>query len=373
MMPGIEKKGGSFADHNESAEARGSQRGMAVIMALSMVLLLASAALELHMSERSNLLNAAALRDRLTLEQTAAAGVHAAMALLIKDRLESETDSLQEDWADPDILAGLAEEIPFEQGTLEVHITDEMGKIQINSLVRFPEGRHFNEAQHRMWERFASGLLAMQEDLDESAVTTIINSIKDWLDSGDDDAITGLSGAESDYYESLDPPYSAKNGPFDDLSEVRLVKGITPEIFNGVGGTAGLGAYVTVYGAEAAGDEGFTFPGRININTAELPVLAALLPIEAAGLAPMIVEYRAALSGNQFSHDLTNVNWIKNVPGLSEVQIDPSLVTVSSNMFRIVAVARLDEARSAVTAVVQRLRPSETEPWQCKILNWKTQ
>ncbi len=48
----------------------------------------------------------------------------------------------------------------------------------------------------------------------------IINSLKDWLDSGDDDAITGLSGAESDYYEGLEPPYSCKNGPMDNLGEV---------------------------------------------------------------------------------------------------------------------------------------------------------
>jgi general secretion pathway protein K len=371
MTPRIEKKGGSPADHR--AVTRDPQRGMAVIMALSVVLLLVAASLELHISERSNLLNAAALRDRLTLEQTAAAGVHAAMALLIKDRLESETDSLQEDWADPDTLAALAEEIPFEQGKLEVQIIDELGKIQINALVRFPEGRQFNEPQRQLWERFSSGLLSMQEEVDESAVPTIINSVKDWLDSGDDDAVTGLSGAESDYYEALDPPYACKNGPFDDLSEVRLVKGITPEIFNGAGGTAGLGAYMTIYGAEASGDARFTFPGKININTAELPVLTALLPPEAAGFAPLIAEYRTALSGNQFTHDLTNINWIKNVPGLADVHIDSSLITVSSTIFRIVASASLDGAQNSVTAVVHRLRPSETEPWQCKILNWKTQ
>lgn len=350
-----------------------TQRGMAVIMALAVVLLLVGAALELHMNERSNLLNTAALRDRLTLEQMAAAGVHAAMALLVKDRLESESDSLQEDWADPETLAALAEEIAFEQGKLEVHIFDELGKIQINSLVRFPEGRQFNESQRQMWERFASNLLTAHEDLDESAVPTIINSIKDWLDSGDDEAVTGLSGAESDYYETLDPPYACKNGPFDDLSEVRLVKGITPEIFSGAGGTAGLGAYVTPYGAEASGDQKFTFPGKININTAELPVLTALLPNEAGDFAPLIVEYRAALSGSQFTHDLTNINWIKNVPGLADVNIDPALISVSTTIFRIVAVAALGDAQTSITAVVQRLRPSETEPWQCKVLNWKTQ
>jgi general secretion pathway protein K len=350
-----------------------SKRGMAVIMALAVVLLLVGAALEMHMNERANMFNAALMRDRLTLEQMAASAVHLAMALLIKDRLQSQTDSLQEDWADPETLQSLMDEIPFERGKVQVRIYDEMAKIQINALVAFPEGRQFNEPQRQLWERFAAGLVSTQEKLDESAVPTIINSVKDWLDSGDDDAITGLTGAESDYYESLDPSYECKNGPFDDLSEVRLVKGITPELFTGAGGGAGLGAYITTYGAEEAKGKGFTYNGKININTAELPVLAALLPPEAAGFAPLIVEYRSAVSGSKFTNDLTSPNWYRNVPGLADVRIDPALIAVSSNFFRIVAIAEMEGVSTTVTAVVQRMRASEMEPWQCKVLNWKTE
>jgi len=61
--------------------------------------------------------------------------------------------------------------------------------------------------------------------------SAIINSIKDWLDSGDDDAITGLSGAESAYYQDLDPPYPCRNGPFPHLGELALLKGVTAELF----------------------------------------------------------------------------------------------------------------------------------------------
>ena len=345
-----------------------SQKGMAVVMALAVVLLVASAALELHINERTNLLDAAAMRDRMTLDQMAASGVNLAMAVLIKDRLDSESDSLQEDWADPETMAALVEQIPFEKGKLEVKIYDEMAKIQINALVKFPEGTQFNEKQRQLWERFANNLLSMYEllgdeapDIEETDALTIINSIKDWIDS-DEDIITGLNGAESDYYEELDPPYKCKNAPFDDLSEVRLVKGITPELFSGIAGATGLGNYITVYGAEKVNDRQFTYPGKVNINTAELPVLKVLMPSENEDFADLLIEYREALSGTQYTNDVTNINWYKNVPGFNGITIDPDLITVSSSVFRIVA-----------TAIVQRERDSESAPWTCKVLNWKTE
>ena len=356
-----------------------ANRGMAVVMALSVILLMATTALELHTNERANMLNAAAMRDRVTLEQMTTSGIHLAMAVLTKDRLDSETDSLQEDWADDETMKTFLEEIPFEQGTLSVKIIDEMGKIQINALVQFPDGNHFNEKQRRLWERLANDLLSILElleddsvDLEETDPLTIINSLKDWIDK-DEDLITGLSGAESDYYEDRDPPYACKNGPFDHISEVRLVKGITPELFNGLAGAAGLGDYISVYGTEKQNDQRFSFPGKININTAELPVLTVLVPPENEDFATLLVDYREAVSGAQYTHELTNINWYKNVPGFAGINFDPELISISSNVFRIIATADLEGAVSTTTAIVRRERDSASAPWQCKVLNWKTE
>ncbi len=362
-----------------------NNRGMVVILALATMMLVVTTALELHISERANMMSSAVMRDRATLEQMCASGVNLAMAILIKDRLESESDSLQEDWADNETIATLLAEIPFDEGTLELEITDELSKIQINALLDFPEGRNFNNSQQELWSRFAAGLLAFmessegekeksksenEEDIDP---ITIISCLKDWMDSGDDDAITGLNGAETDYYESLDPPYAAKNGPFDHLSELRLVKGITPELFAGVGDAAGLGQYVTVYGAEEAADEKFSFPGKININTADLAVLSALLPIENADSAPLLIEYRKATSGTLYTNDITKLGWHNRVPGLAGAQIDPNLISVSSQIFRITASASLNNVRVTTTAVIERIKAQESGPWQCKVLNWKTE
>ncbi len=353
--------------------------GMAVVMALAVILILVTAALELHLNERTNLLNAAAMRDRQTLLQMTTSGVHLAMAVLVKDRIESEADSLQEDWADEETMAALVEQIPFEQGKLTVKISDELAKIQINALVQFPEGTQFNAAQKKIWDRFAGDMTTLVdllkesgEEIEETDPNTIINSIKDWLDA-DEDIITGLNGAESDYYEELDPPYACKNGPFDHLSEVRLVRGITPVIFSGFGGTAGLSQYITVYGETETDDGKFTYPGQVNINTAEQPVLAILLPPESGDLADLLIEHRQALSGTQYTNDLTNKNWYKNVPGFADIQLDETLYSVSSNVFRIEATAELNGVKATTVAVVSRERDTNASPWRCKVLNWKTE
>ena len=61
-------------------------------------------------------------------------------------------------------------------------------------------------------------------------IPTIVASVQDWIDPDDDER---PGGAESPYYHSLTPPYSAKNGPIDDLSEMLLIKGVTPELYWG--------------------------------------------------------------------------------------------------------------------------------------------
>src|SRR5436853_5224849 len=66
--------------------------------------------------------------------------------------------------------------------------------------------------------------------VDASEVPSVADSILDWIDT---DNGTHLNGVESDYYEGLEPPYSAKNGPLDDLSELLLIRGVTQDIYWG--------------------------------------------------------------------------------------------------------------------------------------------
>lgn len=351
----------------------GNYRGVAILIAIGVVAVLLSAGLALNLRIRTSVTGALHARQQLILSEMAASGVHAAMVMLINDRKENETDTIQEDWANAEKVAEMVESISFDDGTVEVGIIDERGKIQVNALAKFPETQQFSAAQRFLWERLLDRVFSFFEEAPDSDPNMIINSLKDWLDDNDDEAITGLSGAESDYYENLEPPYSCKNGPFDHLGEVALVQGITPDLFSGAGGAAGLSSMLTVHGATAAGDGRFTFDGKINISTADVAVLSALLPSENADLAEALVDYRVAKADETYINPITSVQWYQSVPGAGDITISPDLITVSSDLFRIVSTATRNQQTYTVNAVVQRESEEDTGRWVCKILMWQAQ
>jgi general secretion pathway protein K len=346
---------------------------MALLITISVTTILVAAALEYNRRARFEVISTAAVRDRLTLSYVASSGVHAAMALLIKDKAESNFDSLQEDWANPEKIDEILQEIPFDNSKLSVVITDELGKIQINALVAFPDSRRFNESQVMIWERILN-VIGSEDDLqNDSNPTAIVNSVKDWLDSGDDEATTGLSGAESSYYEEQDPPYASRNGPIEDLNELLLIKGITPQLYYGTENATGLANYMTVHGLAVGAGTTFNYPGRININTADIPVLTALLGSENQDLAQAFYDYRQEMAAEKDIHDFSSPKWYKNITGLSDVTIDSRLFTTSSDVFRIQSTASINDIQSSVVAVVQRVQNPQSGKWSCKVLNWKTQ
>ncbi len=346
-------------------------RGIALLVTLSIVTVLIVASLEMNKKMRSAVFSAATTRDRITLLHMASSGVNLAAAMLVKDKKNSSSDSLQEDWADSEKISEILDDIPFEDGSIKLTINDELGKIQLNSLVQFPEGHSFNESQRVMWERFLSILIYKNEAFEDMEPMTIINSIKDWLDAGDDDAITGLNGAESDYYEDLDPPYPCKNGPFTHIGELVLVRGVTPVLFRGAGGGQGLSNYITVFGITKSSNNSFAYDGKININTADLPTLVAMLPSGNEDLAQAIYEYRMETSESVYIRDLSSPTWYKNVPGIGDTKIDPNLITTSSDFFRIESTAKLKEMNIKVTAVVKRENNTKTGQWECNVLRWE--
>ena len=346
-----------------------NNRGIALLVTLTVVTVLISVALALNRQIRTDAITGRVIGDRLALRHMAEAGIQAGMAILVIDKKESVIDSIQESWADPEYIKEAMAALNFDDGNLEIAIHDELGRIQVNALVKYPEGREFNPPQHQLWIRFLEALSIGVEQYEGLEPAMVINPIKDWLDRGDDDAITGLSGAESDYYLDLDPPYACRNGPLKHIHELELIKGITGELFNGTNETLGISRYLTVYGMTAANNGTFSFEGKININTAELPVIAALLPVEHVDLAQAIVEYRNETSEEQFLHDLSRPMWYKEVPGLQGVTIDAALLTTTSDLFRIEATAVRNNLNRKVTVVIQREKNKETGQWYCRVLS----
>lgn len=131
--------------------------------------------------------------------------------------------------------------------------------------------------------------------VDAGDSTPIVNSILDWIDPDDK---TRIQGAESEDYQNYwaDHPYVAKNGPIDDLSELLLIKGVTPELFWGIGSTnypmlgfnpASRRNAAPIYTVGLTNLFTPLSSGRININTASAEVLQCipgLTPEMAAGI-----------------------------------------------------------------------------------------
>ncbi|MFA5261179.1 MAG: type II secretion system minor pseudopilin GspK [Candidatus Omnitrophota bacterium] len=105
------------------------------------------------------------------------------------------------------------------------------------------------------------GALITYFGFDEDNADILASAVIDWKDS-DDNTFNAPSGAERDFYLQLDPPRSCKNYPFESVEEIRMVRGMTEEIFQKIK------PYITVY----------PFSGRfqVNLDTAPRPVLVAL-------------------------------------------------------------------------------------------------
>lgn len=100
--------------------------------------------------------------------------------------------------------------------------------------------------------------------VEDSQMNVITDSIQDWRDPDD---LHRINGAEEEYYRSLPEPYSCKDGPFDTIEELLLVKGITPVVFGSSSepNSRGIAKYLTAKSS-----------GAVNINTADRIVLDAV-------------------------------------------------------------------------------------------------
>jgi type II secretory pathway component PulK len=140
----------------------------------------------------------------------------------------------------------------------------------------------------------------------------VSDSILDWIDSDD---LPRVAGAESDYYQGLAVPYYAKNAPIDDLSELLLVKDVTPEMYWGSNaGNHTPSVFQHKLGLGTAPGQTPDYPfglveiftpfssGKININTANANVLQMIPGVDAA-MADAIIKQRAGPDGVDGTED----------------------------------------------------------------------
>ena len=316
-------------------------RGFALILTILIISLLMVLTLNFNNVMWAGLYSSANLRDGIRLGFVARSGIDCAMAVLSEDASSSSSDSLQETWAHSKEFS-LNSATMFENGRFHVDISDLSGKIQINRLIN--DKGEFNDAQKKLITRF---LNSEPFRLEPEAAGNLIDALKDWIDPDED--VTRF-GAENGYYQSLQNPYTCKNGPIDSLSQIRLVKGMTRDLFFGIDNSPGISDSLSIYG-----------DGKININTAGSLVLKSLSDDIDAEMVQDMMTYR--LDEN---NDLTDPAWYRKVPGMGHVTIDPALIKTSSTHFKISSSGIEGNMNKQVTAVIER-----QDATSIQIVSWK--
>ena len=243
-------------------------------------------------------------------------------------------------------------------GTFSVRIIDAERKFNINRAPQAPE--IVNQA-----------LILMGVDAVEAP--HIVNAISDWIDP-DDNPMVGSTDTESSYYETLQPPYLAKNGPIDDITELMWIKNITPAMFYGSGGgvvstsmrvSTMADRFSRIRGEEPSYPVGFkdlftTISGpMININTAD-PTVLQLIPDVDGSLASAIVQTRAGpdgVVGNEDDMPFRSMGELSNVPGMTpEIgRMFQRYFSTRSTTFEVEVQAQIDQHRRTYHAILRRV------------------
>jgi general secretion pathway protein K len=237
---------------------------VALLLAILVLALLVALILEFDSDARREYREAAAFRDNFKATVLTRAAVHAARAVLQQDHLRDKQtgqmyDSTMDLWAFPITKYAIGD------GLMTAQIEDERSKLNLNDLATAADPNAKKTKVLRVKRLFA--LLQLNPDL--------VDAIVDWVDADD---IPEAAGAESVYYQALRPSYRAANAPLQTVRELRLIKGMTPDIVDK------LLQYVTVYPHDGE--------SRININTADLVVLQALDPRISQTMAGEIIQNR---------------------------------------------------------------------------------
>jgi general secretion pathway protein K len=106
---------------------------------------------------------------------------------------------------------GRAYEVEFEQAQLVIRVTDESGLIDLNAA-----------------DTLTLSNLLVAHGLDQGQADAIADAILDWRDTDD---LLSPNGAEDPDYEAAGYDYGAKDAPFDTVSELQQVMGVTAELY----------------------------------------------------------------------------------------------------------------------------------------------
>ncbi len=231
---------------------------------------------------------------------------------------DAAVDSLNETWARP------VDYLPVEQGALRGRLIDLQGRFNLNNLA---------SAQPQKYQQQLLRLFQNIEGLDSSQAQPLAEAIGDWIDSNQ--VPNGAGGAEDTDYLGLPQPYRAANQAMASPTELLAIKGMTPAIYQK------LSPFVCTLPIGTA-----RTATKINVNTAELPVLLALSPTVDRGKLDLFLRDRLKEPAKSVQELQTK--------GTLPADVTPDLVDVKTQFFLLSAEAFIGSGRVALYSVIQR-------------------
>jgi general secretion pathway protein K len=233
-----------------------------------------------------------------------------AVQLLLRDKKDTENDTLNEDWA------GELTPATLETANLGGRIEDLNARFNINNLVaeNGKQSKNDVEAFRRLL-----GAVGLEPDLAQTVV--------DWIDP--DIEATLPNGAEDNTYLDLDTPYRVPNSLMVSSTELLLIKGFTDEKFKK------LEPYIVALPVRT----------NVNVNTASAPVLMAMIPELSLDEAQQLIEQRPS----EGYTDITAFRGLQALQGRSITGMD-----VKSDFFKIASYSEVGRSVVRLNTIVQR-------------------
>ena len=284
-----------------------NQRGVALIIVLWIFIFLFVVAFDFSASVREEAAATHRFSDETQGYYLALAGFQRGLYNFIQ---QAAGGNPQTDIKQNDLFDGTWREEKLGSGMFRVRLVDEGGKINLNRV------------DEQILRRVFTNL-----GMEDSAADILVDSIMDWRDPDD---LHRTNGAESDYYGSLSPAYSAKNGPLDSVEDLLWIRGMTPAMFYG---TVNDGNPQVERSPRVGLRDLFTIDSpidRVNLRTATAEVIHALTGI-AMERCRSFVEERKRLADKTLNDLLPLLGIGSGDPALQTfIFTNPSVIAVDA-------------------------------------------
>lgn len=307
------------------ARARAGQRGIALLIVLLLVLIIAPFAEHYARQVGLEARTARNVVDQLAIENAIDGQFELVLARLEQDATEDDVDSLYDTMFDEGIQERQEKDTEV---SLSTRVFDEQGKFNVLNLVRAPAGERRELMRQRLVRILVLARQDSKEALDETQARELVDDAADFLGGKKGRGqIPKPSTTDNRGFLMLEDLAfaNAKWGPL--LVDQRDAEDVAP----------GLSRYLTVYGS-----------GRVNLNTADVVVLKAFFPGDET-VAERIVERREGETEEEASgtgsaakeedaegegdsgNPFTDVNQVNQVEGVTPLLLQKEKVDLAAD------------------------------------------